>query len=286
MFRIGEFSKIAQTAVSQLRYYDEIGLFQPEQTDRFTGYRYYSASQLPALNRILALKELGLSLEQIGRLVADAVSAEEIRGMLTLKKAQVEQDVRAEIERLHNIEARLRQMERDGALSQDDIVIKALPVQPFYSFRDTFPDLFASAAHVMEMTQLLPRSLPKKKLGHFAAVIHGDAFRVENADVEMGFFLNDSVDETVELSSGHAVTMRILPRIETAACAVRIGGFENGYESYAAVGRWVEANGYRLAGPAREVFIVPPHPDRMDETVCEIQFPVESAERQSFQLNA
>lgn len=81
MFRIGEFSKIAQTPISQLRYYDRIGLFQPAHTDQFTSYRYYSAEQLPDLNRVLALKELGMTLEQIKRLVLDHVSADEIRGL-------------------------------------------------------------------------------------------------------------------------------------------------------------------------------------------------------------
>ena len=53
MFRIGEFSKIAQVSGRLLRYYDEIGLLIPESIDPETGYRYYSARQLPRLNRIL-----------------------------------------------------------------------------------------------------------------------------------------------------------------------------------------------------------------------------------------
>ncbi|MGB0389626.1 MAG: MerR family transcriptional regulator, partial [Ardenticatenaceae bacterium] len=117
MFRIGEFSQIAQTAVSQLRYYDQIGLFQPEHTDRFTGYRYYRAAQLPDLNRILAMKELGLTLKQIKQLVTDDVSAERISGMLEVKKAQVEQEIQAKMQRLHYIEARLLQVEEGGQMS-------------------------------------------------------------------------------------------------------------------------------------------------------------------------
>jgi DNA-binding transcriptional MerR regulator len=89
MFRIGEFSKIAQVPGSVLRYYDQIGLFKPVHTDQWTGYRLYSASQLPRLHRILALKELGLTLDQIARLVDEEISTAEIRGMLTLRKAQV-----------------------------------------------------------------------------------------------------------------------------------------------------------------------------------------------------
>jgi DNA-binding transcriptional MerR regulator len=76
MFSIGEFSKIAQVPGSLLRYYDQIGLFAPDHTDRFTGYRYYSAHQLARLNRILAFKELGLSLQQITRLLDDNISSD------------------------------------------------------------------------------------------------------------------------------------------------------------------------------------------------------------------
>ena len=74
MFTVGEFARLAQVSRRLLRYYDEIGLLKPMQTDRFTDYRYYSAEQLPQLNRILALKDLGLSLDQIQRMLSDKVS--------------------------------------------------------------------------------------------------------------------------------------------------------------------------------------------------------------------
>lgn len=74
MFRIGEFSKIAQVSGRLLRYYEEIGLLKPEFSDPQTGYRYYSARQLPRLNRILVLKELGLSLDQVARLLDEHTS--------------------------------------------------------------------------------------------------------------------------------------------------------------------------------------------------------------------
>ncbi|WP_420630683.1 MerR family transcriptional regulator [Candidatus Leptofilum sp.] len=279
MFRIGEFSRIAQTTVKQLRYYDEIGLFQPEHIDRFTGYRYYRAAQLPDLNRILAMKDLGLTLEQIKRLVADDVSADEIRGMLSLKKAQVEQELHQQIERLHHIEARLRQVEQEGEMAVDDIVLKELPPQPFFSFRETLPHIRKSQLYLKEMKKLLPSRLPKKALSHFAAVYHSQAFELESVDIEIGFLLNEGVDEAVQLRSGPELTMNILPRVETAACAVRVGTLPDGYESYANMGRWMEANGYEMAGNVREVFIVPPNPERVEETVCEIQLPVTLMER-------
>ncbi|HEY4723320.1 MAG TPA: helix-turn-helix domain-containing protein, partial [Anaerolineae bacterium] len=92
MFKIGDFSKLSQVSVKTLRYYDEIGLLRPGEIDRFTGYRYYSADQLHRLNRILALKDLGLTLEQIDQLLNGDLSAADIRGMLKLKRAEIEQN--------------------------------------------------------------------------------------------------------------------------------------------------------------------------------------------------
>ena len=110
MYSIGEYSRIAQVSKRLLRYYDEIGLFQPIKVEPASGHRFYSASQLPTLNRILALKELGLSLEQIRRFIKDDISLEEIQGMLLMKKAELEQQVLDELKRIRTIESRLKQV--------------------------------------------------------------------------------------------------------------------------------------------------------------------------------
>lgn len=133
MFRIGEFSKIAQVPASVLRYYDDIGLFSSIHSDPETGYRYYSVEQLSQLNRILALKDLGLTLDQIKQLVLNEVSPEEIRRMLSLRKAQIEQTLQVEATRLRVVESRLQQLEREGGFQDKDVALKALPAQPFLS---------------------------------------------------------------------------------------------------------------------------------------------------------
>ena len=68
MFKIGEFSKLGQVSTRMLRHYDKLGLLTPSETDPWTGYRYYTIDQLSRLHRIIALKELGLSLPQIAAL--------------------------------------------------------------------------------------------------------------------------------------------------------------------------------------------------------------------------
>jgi DNA-binding transcriptional MerR regulator len=275
MFRIGEFSKITQIAASQLRFYDEIGLFEPQHIDQSTNYRYYSTAQLPNLHRILALKELGLSLDQIQRLVMEEVSADEIRGMLLLKKAQVEQDLRSEMTRLRTIEVHLEQIEHNGALAGDGIALKGLPATPFLGFRRTFPNLQIGTECIVETTQLVPSRLPKSKLGHFAALFHGESFNTESADIEIGFLLNTPLKAPLRLGKVYEFTSSILPEVLTAACTVHVGPLDRLFESYAKAGRWIEANGYDLAGSVREIFIVPPKPEHLEEVICELQIPIE-----------
>src|ERR1700752_1718043 len=120
MIKIGDFARLSQVSVVTLRYYDEMDLLKPVKVDIFTGYRFYSADQLPRLNRILALKDLGFSLEQIGLMLAENLSPEQIRAMLTLQKNEVEKRLSDEQERLRRIEVRLRQIEMENKMSNYD----------------------------------------------------------------------------------------------------------------------------------------------------------------------
>ena len=90
MIKIGDFARLSQVSVVTLRYYDEVDLLKPVKVDTFTGYRFYSADQLPRLNRILALKDLGFSLDQIKLMLADGLTSDQLRGMLTIQRNEVE----------------------------------------------------------------------------------------------------------------------------------------------------------------------------------------------------
>ena len=126
MFSIGEFARLGTVSVRTLRHYDEIGLLRPARVDPETGYRGYSADQLGQLNRIIALKELGLSLTQVRRLLA-GITLEELQGMLMLRRAQLETELKAHQNQLLGVEARLRYIAREGAMPADDIVVKTIP---------------------------------------------------------------------------------------------------------------------------------------------------------------
>jgi DNA-binding transcriptional MerR regulator len=111
MFKIGDFSRLTRVTVKALRHYDRLGLLKPDHIDGTSGYRYYTAAQLPRLERLLALKDLGFSLEQVGRLLDADLSAAQLRQLMHQKGAEVRATIAAEQERLARIEARVRQLD-------------------------------------------------------------------------------------------------------------------------------------------------------------------------------
>ncbi len=184
MIRIGDFSKLSRVPVKTLRYYDEMGLLKPVEVDAFTGYRLYEYSQLSTLNRILALKDLGFSLEEIGRLLDDDLSVEQMRGMLRLREAEARQRVQQEAERLERIEARLRQIEQEKCMSKYDVVIKSAEEIKVVSVRDVVPTPPEQGALWQELDGYLAMSQIRPS-GACFTLYHDDEFKERDWDVEV-----------------------------------------------------------------------------------------------------
>jgi DNA-binding transcriptional MerR regulator len=277
MFKIGDFSKIARVSTRLLRYYDSIGLLSPGRIDPATGYRYYLADQLARLNRILALKELGLSLEQIGRLLDGNISGDEIRGMFMLKKAELERSVSEEMLRLRNVESRLQQIDERGGVEDYDVVLKSAPAQPFLAYRRRFEAFPEAIGALKEVVLYGARKIPERERDQLLVVAHSD-FVDANLDLEIGFSLSGDWDRAVTLPSRAALTRAELPDVECMATLVRSGPNYQSHLGFGALGLWMQANRFEIAGPCREVFLrMPFEPPDSDYTVVEIQFPVRKA---------
>ena len=274
MFKISEFSKIARIPSTQLRYYDNVGVFQPTHIDPDTGYRYYSASQLPQLNRILVLKDLGLSIEQIKQMIDENITAEEIYGMLLLKRAQIEQTLREEINRFRSIEERIYQIETEGVLSDNNVVIKSAPQRHFLSIRQVTPTVLDGFSLIDKIHHQLPQQAGTSAFGQFGVLFHSQDYTMRDIDVEMGFLQAQTFPKRLPLSDGRELTLRTLPPVDTMATLARIGIFNDTVGHYAAIGTWVEKHNYEIISSCWEVFIEPFVPGREDDAVVEIQIPV------------
>src|SRR4051794_14619042 len=129
MFTIGDFAGLGRVSVRMLRHYDAIGLLRPAHVDPHSGYRYYTAAQLRVLNRVIALKDLGFTLHQVGSMIEDKVEPGELRGMLRLRRAELAEQVERDAARLAQVDARLRLIETEGHMNTGDVLLKQLPAR-------------------------------------------------------------------------------------------------------------------------------------------------------------
>lgn len=277
MFRIGEFAQIAQVSTRQLRFYDQLGLLQPANTDDQTGYRYYSIRQLPRLNSILALKDLGLSLEQIGPLLKDEISPATLRGMLILKRAEVERALRDEESRLKHIESRIAQIDKGGGIDGYDVVTKAVPAIPALSLccRCNGMD---EAVRMVGMVAADGARLIRPGLRDKLIVVSWSENDSDMLDLEIGYSLTRPTNASIPLGSDLVLHATELPAVETMATIVRQGTNAQSHTSFSAIGAWIEANDFDIAGPCREVFLESvTGPPGFDGALVEIQFPIRPA---------
>jgi len=276
MFRIGEFAQIAQVSGRQLRFYEELGLLHPAHVDQQTGYRYYSIRQLPRLNSILALKELGLSLEQIGPLLERDLSPAELRSMLTLKRAQLERSLQEEEARLRHIESRIAH-DREGKADGFDVIVKSTPPTPFLAVNCSCDNMDEVVRMVRTVAEEGSRQI-KPALRDKLVVVARNDVDAEKLDLDIGFSLTRPSNASVRIAGDLVLRATELPAIETMATVVRPGTNAESHTSFGTVGRWIEANHYEIAGPCREIFLEPiTGPPGFEGALVEIQFPVRKA---------
>lgn len=278
MIKIGEFSKFAQVPVATLRYYDQVGLLKPIHVDRFTGYRYYSISQLPRLNRILALKGLGFSLEQIGEALDEGLTPEQVRGMLRLRHAQISQQLAEVQSQLLEVEVRLQQIEREGRIPTYDVVLKQVEPQLVASVRAILPHRSAVGTLFAEVYEALGEHVSAAlgsnpgQGGQTLVLWYDTEFKETDFDGAAAFFVRCPAPDRgrMRVHELHATTV---------ASTIHHGSYEAIGEAHEAVVAWIEANNYRIAGPDREINLYNRMPIRRDDPsyVTEIQYPVEKA---------
>ncbi len=271
MFAIGEFARHGRVSVRMLRHYDAIGLLRPAQVDPATGYRAYRAAQLAELNRIVALKDLGFTLEQVRVLLDEQVSVEQVRGMLTLRRADLEAAVAASTQRLAQVEARLRAIELDGRVPAHEVVVKRLPaarMAELSTIADSFhPDDIGPVVHPLcaELGRRLAAAdvTPVGRLTcYYDQPSGGDGAVAVHAAVPV------ATEHGTDLNG---LSIRDLPPADHATL-VHHGLMDAVLPAWQALARWVDTRGRHTTLPTRELYLeCPADPTQW---VTELQAPL------------
>jgi DNA-binding transcriptional MerR regulator len=279
MFKIGDFSRLGQVSVRMLRHYDELGLLKPAQVDRFTDYRYYTIEQLPRLNRILALKDLGIPLEQIGVLLQKDPPLEQLQHLLQSKQGELNQQLQDIQARLNRITARLRQLEQEGRPSVYDVVVKSVPACCIAAARHTVP----SAAEMPKYRGMLIRQLYAwlkqqniTPIGYEIVQYYMAEYSETDIDMEFAIAIPE-LSQSILDKNQSAITIRRLPAIAQVASVVHSGMIHDVTQAIAALFIWVGTNGYTSSGAIREIHLFGPETVRVrdEPVVMELQIPIE-----------
>jgi DNA-binding transcriptional MerR regulator len=271
MLNIGEFARLGQVSPRMLRHYDELGLLKPERVDPDSGYRYYSVYQLGSLHRIVALRDVGFGLDQIREALAEDVPVDQLRGMLRLRRAQLEQTVGEEQERLRRVEAHIRALERTDMVEVQDIVIKQtqpIRVAEAVAAGLTHADIGAAFG------RLLPRVLAHLESVGAKPGISVGCYEDEGGTAAEGEIVLHAGFDVGEQDVPDSDTLRVvdLPVLEVAAAIYR-GGDDGIMSAWEALVRWIEDSGYRLVGDCRELYHEW-HDDEPARNVMELQQPI------------
>jgi DNA-binding transcriptional MerR regulator len=257
MYRIGEFSRLTHIPVKTLRYYDAIGLLRPARVDRATGYRHYTPAEVERLNRILVFRDLGFTLAEIAGLVSENVPAEQIRGMLQIKRDELERTVERERERLGRAAARLALIERSGHTAAHDVAVREVGPRLIASIRDTLRSYDECEGLLDEIARDVG---PHRQRG---AIWHTCAAGGRSIDCEAFVFLPSRV------SAGGRVAVQELPGHLVASLVYR--GELDFEPPYQAMRAWLSVSRTSVVGATREIFL---GAGDDGEPLIEIQLPI------------
>lgn len=273
MVKIGLFARLSQLSIRMLRHYDEIGLLKPAFIDDESGYRHYTLDQLADINRIIALKDMGFSLDQITQLTRSKLSYDQFVAMLEEQKQELKRRIQSEEDRLLRVEARLKLMQKEGSPIMCEIVIKKVAPQLVLSVQDIVPDFSGFSAVYGRLFGELMEHMAKHN-GQYA----GPAFARYPDEDTMMKDANISVEACVAIASPIPETGRIrvyqVEGCDIMACALHHGAYDELGPVHEALLRWIEDNGYHIAGPAREVYIRLENNMPPSEYITEVQYPI------------
>lgn len=270
MFKIGDFSKLTSVSIRMLRYYNEVGLFEPGMIDDFTGYRYYSTKQIPKLNRIIALRNMGFNVSEISNILNEE-SEVKVKEILLHKQESVTYDIQKEKEKLRLIASAIEDFTKESKNMKYNVELKSVPEFRVLALRDTVPTYNDEGILWHRMTEFAQsKSLPCS--GICFAQYFDEGYKEKDVDIEIVMEVDkEGCDE-------QGFVFKKTQPITLAASVLVPGDFSNIAPAFQFLGQWVEEHGYGLDGNSRQIPIKGPwNESDPNNYLNEIQIPVKKS---------
>lgn len=263
LYKIGMFANMNRVTIKTLRYYDEQKLLHPVYVDEENGYRYYAAGQMAQLNRIIALKNMGFSIDDIRKIIDGA----EEKSFLLEKKQEILKELAVLTEKLSQVESYLA---RESMNLSAPVLIKEIPEAIVCTMKhriksyDALFELMPQMGAQMEMLDC-KCAQPAYCFTHYLE----SGYKEEDILVE----ICEAVTEKKQDSGD--IVFKVLPKVPMAACIFHKGSYDTLHKSYAILLQYIEENGYAICGNIRESYIDGVwNKETEKEWLTEIQIPV------------
>lgn len=247
MFKIGEFSRLVRVSPRMLRHYEKCGLLYPAEIDRFTGYRWYGAAQIPLLTHIVTLRDMGFSIDEIGDILPSFHDKAYMDRILSEKAIAIQAAMDEEGMKLRRIAMLRENMMKERTDMKFDVELKELPAVKVLSLRRVLPGYDQEGALWALMGDFMAKhdiACPATEYAGYSLYHDGD-YKEADVDVEIAV----PVDAMGEDDAGFVY--KVLDAMPLAA-TLRFAGPYDGYgDAIAALASWIEQNGYAMAGLVR-----------------------------------
>jgi DNA-binding transcriptional MerR regulator/effector-binding domain-containing protein len=259
---IGEFSRMTYLSVKALRHYHDVGLLEPAAVDPSTGYRSYTASQVPLAHAIRRFRDLDMPLDEVRAVV---------RADDPIERSE------AIVSHLERLERRLAETQAmvtslravlEGAKVGMSVELRHAPAASVLAVRGVVrccPEAERWLHGAFREIYRALRDPDVTRVGPDSAIFSDDFF--ENGEGEVVAY----VPTTGALQPRERVYPTVVPDADLVI-AVHRGPFTNLDQTYAALGTYVAEQGMRAGGPVRELYlisgVVTPDPDDYLTEVC------------------